>query len=85
MTTSTQRMRRLRARRRGLPDPDAPQPCSECGRPMRARRWGTPLCLKCWRASPLGRLANRERMARARLAQRFAKGETIPASISTAR
>ena len=36
--TGAARQRRYRARQRGLPDPDAPQPCPECGRQVRSTR-----------------------------------------------
>lgn len=67
---SAARMRRLRARRRGQPDPAAPQPCTACGRLVRSHRT-TPLCSHCWKRSPAGREANRLRMAKARAAQRL--------------
>lgn len=59
---SAARMRRLRARRRGQPDPLAPKPCTTCGRLVRSRRTA-PLCSICWKRSPAGREANRLRMA----------------------
>lgn len=59
-------MRRLRARRRGEPDPTAPQPCAQqCGRLVRSKRTA-PDCSICWRTLPAGREANRDRMARTR-------------------
>jgi hypothetical protein len=67
--SSTRRTRRYRARLRGLPDPDAAQPCPECGRLVRSRRTA-PLCSRCWKRSPAGREANRQRMARLRAARR---------------
>lgn len=60
--SSTIRTRRYRARLAGLPDPDAPQPCPQCGRLVRSRRTA-PLCSRCWRRTPAGREANRLRMA----------------------
>jgi hypothetical protein len=63
--SSAARMRRYRARLRGLPDPTAPQPCPQCGRLVRSRRTA-PLCSLCWKRSPAGREANRQRMARLR-------------------
>lgn len=65
MGSSTERTRRYRARQRGLPDPDAPPPCPECGRQVRSTRTA-PLCSRCWKRSPAGREANRQRMAKAR-------------------
>lgn len=62
---SAARMRRYRLRLQGLPDPTAPQPCPVCGRLVRSQRTA-PLCSVCWKRSPEGRAANRERMARAR-------------------
>jgi hypothetical protein len=62
---SAARTRRYRLRLRGLPDPSAPQPCIVCGRLVRSQRTA-PLCSQCWKRSPAGREANRERMARAR-------------------
>lgn len=65
-STSAARMRRLRARRRGEPDLTAPQPCAQqCGRMVRSKRTA-PDCSICWRTSPAGREANRDRMARTR-------------------
>ena len=66
---SRARTARYRARLRGLPDPDAPQPCPECGRLVRSRRTA-PLCSRCWKRSPAGREANRDRMAKLRAARR---------------
>lgn len=63
--SSAARMRRYRARLRGLPDPTAPQPCTVCSRLVRSRRTA-PLCSLCWKRSPAGREANRQRMARLR-------------------
>ena len=65
--TSAIRTRRYRARLRGLPDPDAPQPCPDCGRLVRSLLT-QPLCSRCWKRSPAGREANRQRMARIRSA-----------------
>lgn len=62
---SAARMRRLRARRRGQPDPGAPQPCTTCGRLVRSIRTA-PLCSICWKRTPAGREQNRQRMARRR-------------------
>ncbi len=67
--SSTRRTARWRRRLRGLPDPDAPQPCPECGRLVRSRRTA-PLCSICWKRSSAGREANRQRMARIRAARR---------------
>jgi hypothetical protein len=64
---SAARMRRLRARRKGQPDPAAPQPCPECGRLVRSM-FTAPLCSRCWKRSPAGREANRLRMAKVRSA-----------------
>ena len=63
--SSRRRTARWRARLAGLPDPDAPQPCPQCGRLVRSRRTA-PLCSRCWKRSPAGKDANRERMRRAR-------------------
>lgn len=63
--TGAARTRRYRARQRGLPDPAAPQPCLECPRLVRSTRTA-PLCSRCWKRSPAGREANRQRMANAR-------------------
>jgi hypothetical protein len=65
--SSTARTRRYRARLRGLPDPEAPQPCPQCGRLVRSRIT-RPLCSRCWKRSPAGREVNRQRMARLRSA-----------------
>ena len=59
---SAARMRRLRARRRGEPDPNAQCPCTTCGRLVRSKRTGA-LCSSCWKRSAAGREANRLRMA----------------------
>ena len=63
--TSARRTARWRARLAGLPDPQAPQPCPQCGRLVRSQRTA-PLCSRCWKLSPEGREANRQRMAKAR-------------------
>ena len=63
--TGAARTRRYRLRLAGLPDPDAPPLCSECPRQVRSTRTA-PLCSKCWKRSPAGREANRQRMAAAR-------------------
>ena len=60
--SSAARTRRYRLRLAGEPDPAAPQPCPECGRLVRSTRTA-PLCSRCWKRSPAGREANRERMA----------------------
>ena len=62
---SALRQARLRARRAGLPDPMAPQPCTQCPRMV---RWGslgaaTGLCSRCWEQSESGREWNRQRCA----------------------
>jgi hypothetical protein len=62
---SIERTRRYRLRLAGLPDPDAPQPCPQCGRLVRSIRTA-PLCSQCWKRSPAGREQNRQRMAAAR-------------------
>ena len=67
--SSTARTRRYRARLRGLPDPDAPQPCTSCGRLVRSSRTA-PLCSHCWKRSPAGRLENAVRMAALRARRR---------------
>jgi hypothetical protein len=67
--SSTRRTRRYRARLAGLPDPDAPQPCPDCGRLVRSRIT-CPLCSRCWRRTPAGRERNRQRMATARASRR---------------
>jgi endogenous inhibitor of DNA gyrase (YacG/DUF329 family) len=67
--TSRTRTARWRRRLAGLPDPGAPQPCPECGRLVRSARTA-PLCSQCWKRSPAGRDANRQRMAATRAAQR---------------
>jgi len=76
--TSAARTRRYRLRLRGLPDPDAPQPCFTCGRQVRSKRTA-PLCSHCWKRSPAGRERNRLRMA-SRRAQRLlaAKLDCVP-------
>ena len=63
--TSARRTARWRARLAGLPDPQAPQRCPQCGRLVRSQRTA-PLCSRCWKLSPEGREANRQRMAKAR-------------------
>lgn len=63
--TSAARTARYRLRLAGLPDPAAPQPCPQCGRLVRSTRTA-PLCSQCWKRSPAGREANRERMAAVR-------------------
>jgi hypothetical protein len=63
--SSARRTARWRRRLQGLPDPDAPQPCPDCGRLVRSRRTA-PLCSTCWKRSPAGREQNRQRMAAAR-------------------
>ncbi len=63
--SSRQRTARWRARMAGLPDPDAPQPCTQCPRLVRSRRTA-PLCSRCWRSTDAWREANRLRMADAR-------------------
>jgi len=65
--SSRRRTARWRRRLAGLPDPDAPQPCPGCGRLVRSTRTA-PLCSHCWKRSPGGRTANRERMRRIRAA-----------------
>jgi len=67
--SSAGRTRRYRARLRGLPDPDAPQPCPDCGRLVRSLLT-RPLCSRCWRRTPAGRERNRQRMAAARASRR---------------
>lgn len=67
--SSTARTRRYRLRLRGLPDPDAPQPCTQCGRLVRSARTA-PLCSHCWKRSPAGREQNRLRMQALRQRQR---------------
>jgi len=65
--TSAARTRRYRARLRELPDPDAPQPCTECSRLVRSTRTA-PLCSRCWKRSPAGREETKQRVAKARRA-----------------
>lgn len=65
--SSTIRTIRYRRRLQGLPDPDAPQPCPQCGRLVRSRRTA-PLCSICWRGTPEAREQNRLRMAAVRRA-----------------
>jgi endogenous inhibitor of DNA gyrase (YacG/DUF329 family) len=66
---SRTRTARYRLRLAGLPDPAPLQPCPQCGRLVRSTRTA-PLCSQCWKRSPAGREANRERMAAARRQQR---------------
>ena len=66
--TSSARTCRYRMRLAGLPDPDAPQPCPDCGRLVRSTRTA-PLCSRCWKTSPAGREETRQRVARARAAR----------------
>jgi hypothetical protein len=72
--SSIARTRRYRARLRGQPDPDAPRPCPICARLVRSRLTA-PLCSQCWKRSPVGREANRLRMAKLR-AQRLTENST---------
>jgi endogenous inhibitor of DNA gyrase (YacG/DUF329 family) len=74
--TSAARTRRYRLRLAGLPDPAAPQPCPECGRLVRSTRTA-PLCSQCWKRSPAGREANRQRMAATRAEQRQQSGDAL--------
>ena len=71
--SSTRRTARWRARMQGLPDPDAPQPCPECGRLVRSRKTA-PLCSICWKRSPAGREANQQRMSHLRASRRRSLG-----------
>jgi endogenous inhibitor of DNA gyrase (YacG/DUF329 family) len=74
--TSAARTRRYRLRLAGKADPAAPQPCPECGRLVRSTRTA-PLCSQCWKRSPAGREANRQRMAATRAAQRQQAGDGL--------
>jgi len=67
MTRDSSRARTARWRRRlaGLPDPDAPPPCTTCGRLVKSART-VPLCSRCWKRTPEGREFNRDRMRAAR-------------------
>jgi hypothetical protein len=50
--TSTPRTRRFRARQRGLPDPDAPQPCATPDCPRTVTRRDRKLCWQCNQRGP---------------------------------
>ncbi|MEN9780947.1 MAG: hypothetical protein RL014_2095 [Pseudomonadota bacterium] len=73
---SRTRTARWRRRLAGLPDPDAPQPCPQCGRLVRSMRTA-PLCSQCWKRSAAGREANRQRMAATRAEQRQQAGDAL--------
>jgi hypothetical protein len=62
---SALRTARYRARLAGLPDLLAPQPCSSCGRLVRAGSRGADdgLCSRCWLLTTAGRDWNRKRCA----------------------
>ena len=70
MTTSTERMRLLRARRRGEAPPV--QQCHDCGVALR-NPFYAPWCSRCWRRTEAGRAWQRERIARQRAKRRAAE------------
>jgi hypothetical protein len=70
MTTSADRMRLLRARRRGEAPPL--QQCQACGVTLRNLS-RAPWCSHCWRRTEAGREWQRERIARQRAARRAAE------------